>query len=123
MEKKMCIVQIGNESKSYEAGTSYQKIAEEYQKEYAHSIVLVNLNGNRLQELNRTLEEDCRLDFVTTAEQSGHETYRRSMCFLLVKAVHDVGGHENVERVRIHFSVSKGYYCTVDGDMALDEDF
>lgn len=123
MEKKMCIVQIGNESRRYEAGTTYQKIAEDYQKEYAHSIVLVNLNGNRLQELNRTLEQDCRLDFVTTAEQSGHETYRRSMSFLLVKAVHGVCGQKNVERVRIHFSVSKGYYCTVEGNVTVDEAF
>lgn len=123
MEKKMCIVQIGNESGRYEAGTTYQKIAEDYQKEYAHRIVLVNLNGNRLQELNRTLEQDCRLDFVTTAEQFGHETYRRSMSFLLVKAVHSVCGQKNVERVRIHFSVSKGYYCTVEGNVTVDEAF
>lgn len=123
MDKKMCTVQIGNECRSYEAGTAYQKIAEDHQAEYEHSIVLVSLNGNRLQELNRTLENDCRLDFITTAEQIGHETYRRSMSFLLVKAVHDVGGHENVERVRIHFSVSKGYFCTVEGNVTVDEVF
>lgn len=123
MEKKMCIVQIGNESRSYEVGTTYQEIAEEYQKEYAHSIVLVNLNHNRLQELGRTLEQDCRIAFVTTADQIGHETYRRSMSFLLVKAVHRVCGRENVERVRIHFSVSKGYYCTLEGKVTPDEAF
>lgn len=123
MENRMCIVQIGNESRSYEAGTTYQKIAEEFQKNYEHRIVLVNVDGNRLQELRRTVEQDCRLNFVTTAEQIGHETYRRSMSFLLVKAVHDVGGHENVERVRIHFSVSKGYYCTVEGRITLDAAF
>ena len=123
MEKKMCIVQIGNESKSYEAGTTYKKIAEDYQDKYEHSIVLVNLNGNRLQELNRSLEQDCQLEFVTTADCIGHETYRRSMSFPLVKAVHDVGGHENVERVRILFSVSKGYYCTVEGGVTPDEEF
>lgn len=123
MENRMCIVQIGDESRSYEAGTTYQKIAEDFQKAYAHRIVLVNLNGNRLQELRRTLEKDCRIDFVTTADQIGHETYRRSMSFLLVKAVHDVGGHENVERVRIHFSVSKGYFCTIEGKIKLDKSF
>ena len=123
MDRTMCTVQIKGESRSYEAGTPYLKIAEDYQEKYAHSIVLVNLNGNRLQELNRTLEQDCQLDFVTTAEQSGHETYRRSMSFLLVKAVHGVCGHENVERVRIHFSVSKGYYCTVEGNVTVDEAF
>ena len=69
---------------------------------------------NRLQELRKTVEKDCELKFITTADAIGHETYKRSLCFLLVKAVHDVAGHDKIERVRIHFSVDKGYYCTVD---------
>ena len=40
-----------------------------------------------------------------------------------MKAVHNVGGYDNVERVRIHFSVSKGYYCTVEGNVTVDEAF
>lgn len=123
MEKKMCVVQWKNESRQYEAGTTYQQIAEEFQKEYKHEIVLVMLDGSRLQELGRTLEDDCCIEFVTTADQAGYETYRRSMSFLLVKAVHDVGGHENIQRVRIHFSVSKGFYCTVEGNQVVDEAF
>ena len=59
------------------------------------------------------------MKFITTADAIGHETYKRSLCFLLVKAVHDVAGHDKIERVRIHFSVDKGYYCTVDGDIKL----
>lgn len=123
MEKKMCVVQIGNQSRQYETGTSYQRIAQDFQQDYKHEIVLVNLDGNRLQELNRILDRDCRLEFITIAEQAGHETYRRSMSFLLVKAVHDVGGHDLVKRVRIHFSVSKGYYCTIEGNVILNETF
>lgn len=123
MEKKMCVVQIGNQSRKYESGTPFLKIAEDFQGEYKHEIVLVNLDGNHLQELNRFLDRDCSLEFVTTADQAGHETYRRSMSFLLVKAVHDVGGHDQVKRVRIHFSVSKGYYCTVEGNVTLNETF
>lgn len=116
-------VTIDDEIRIYEAGTTYQKIAEDVQHNYAHRIVLVYVNQYRLQELHKTLNEDCSLRFVTTAEQIGFDTYRRSMCLLLVKAVHDVGGHEQVERVRIHFSVSKGYYCTVEGNVTVDESF
>ena len=46
-----------------------------------------------------------------------------SMCLLRIKAVHDIGGHDKVERVRIHFSVSKGYYCTVDGEITVNAEF
>lgn len=42
---------------------------------------------------------------------------------MLVKAVHDVGGHDKVERVRIHFSLSKGYFCTIEGNVELNQSF
>ena len=34
-----------------------------------------------------------------------------------------MAGHDKIERVRIHFSVDKGYYCTVDGDIKITEQF
>lgn len=123
MEKKWCTVKIGDGSYKYEYGTSYRKIAESMQHLYPHQIVLVFVNQYRLQELWKCLTEDCELSFVTTADAIGHQTYKRSLCLLLVKAVHDVGGHDQIERVRIHFSVSKGYYCTIEGNITLDEEF
>lgn len=123
MEKRTYTVTVGTESRTYEEGTTYQAIAEDFQPQYAHQIVLVFVNEYRLQELEKRLESDCHLEFITTGDRIGHQTYKRSLCFLLVKAVHDVGGHEYIERVRIHFSVSKGYYCTVEGNVTLNEDF
>lgn len=123
MGKKLCTVQIGNETKEYEAGITYQQIAEEFQEKFAHQIVLVFVNQFRLQELDKTIKKDCEIQFLTTGDPIGYETYKRSLCFMLVKAVHDVGGHDKVERVRIHFSVSKGYYCTVEGDVKLTQEF
>ncbi|PWJ52428.1 nucleoside kinase [Faecalicatena contorta] len=123
MKTRTCTVQIGNETKEYAAGVTYQKIAEDFQEKYAHQIVLVFVNQFHLQELDKTLETDCEIQFITTGDAIGYETYKRSLCFMLVKAVHDVGGHDKVERVRIHFSLSKGYYCTVEGDVKLNQDF
>ncbi len=119
----MCAVKIGEETRQYEAGITYLEIAQEFQHLYAHPIVLVYVNKYRLQELNKELKKDCELGFITTADYIGYQTYRRSMCLLLVKAVHNVGGYDYMERVRIHFAVSKGYYCTVEGDVTLDEAF
>ena len=45
------------------------------------------------------------------------------MSLLLVKAIYDVEGHRNIDKVRIHFSVSKGYYCTVKGNVTVDQEF
>ena len=115
-------VQVQDEIREYPAGTTYRQIAEEYQKDYAYDIILAYVNG-KLQELHKTLECDCRMEFETTGGNIGHKTYKRSMSLMLVKAVYDVAHHENIEKVRIHFSVSKGYYCTIEGKVELDEEF
>ena len=122
MSKEMINVQIGNDVKRYEAGTAYQEIAKEYQHQYENDIVLVYVNG-KLQELKKKLKADCVLQFVTTADSIGHKTYKRSMSLLLVKAIYDVANHENIEKVRIHYSVSKGFYCTVSGNVTLNQEF
>lgn len=122
MAGEMCTVYIGNEEKVYEKGTTYEQIAAEYQKQYADDIVLVFSDG-KLQELPKKIKPRCRIEFVTTASAVGIATYRRSMCLLLVKAIYDVAGREKVEKVRIQFSVSKGYYCTVKGEFEITEEF
>lgn len=122
MDKKMYQVRIGEETRLYEEGTTYQTIAKEYQKDYENDIVLVFIDG-KLQELFKTLKKDCTLCFETTAGVIGHRTYQRSMSLLLVKAIYDVAGRGSVDKVRIHFSVSKGYYCTVKGRVIVDQEF
>ena len=111
-EKRMYHVKIKNEVKEYEAGITYHDIAKEYQKDYEHEIVLVFVDG-KLQELHKRLKKDCEISFVTTADPIGHEAYKRSMSFLLVKAVYDVAGHKNIDKVRMHFAIGPGYYCTI----------
>lgn len=122
MDEKIIKVQIGTEVKQYKEGTTYLEIAKEYQEQFENDIVLVYVN-HRLQELHKTLKVDCSIRFVTTGDEIGHKTYKRSMSLLLVKAIYDVAERENVEKVRIHYSVSKGYYCTLSGNVLLNQEF
>lgn len=122
MAKDMCTVFVGDEEKSYEKGITYEQIAAEYQPQYSEDIVLVFADG-KLQELPKKAKQGCHIEFVTTASAVGIATYRRSMCLLLVKAIYDVVGRENVKKVRIQFSVSKGYYCTAKGEFQITEEF
>ena len=115
-------VKIGDEVRLYAAGTTYREIAGEYQKDYEDDIVLAFVNG-KLQELFKRVKSNCTLAFETSAGEIGNRTYRRSIKLMLVKAVYDVAGHDKVRKVRIHFSVSKGYYCTVEGDVTVDQKF
>ena len=82
-------VHVDGTDKKFKKGTTYQEIARTYQQEYQHDIVLVFVDG-RLQELFKTLETDCELKFVTTADPLGYKSYRRSMSLMLVKAIYDV---------------------------------
>ena len=122
MKSETCKITVLGETKEYACGTTYKSIAEEYQKCFEHDIVLAFVDG-KLQELRKKAKRDCRMEFVTTADPIGNLTYRRSMSLLLVKAVHDVCGHDSTNKVRILFSVSKGFYCVMDGKQKIDRSF
>lgn len=119
-KKTYYTVEINGKKREYPAGSTLLKIAEDVQPEYKHDIVLAQ-TGSRLLELNHELERDCSLKFVTTGDPVGNKTYKRSVCFMLVKAVYDVCGHDKVKRVRILHSVSKGQYCEAEGDFILNQ--
>lgn len=121
-EEKICQVHIGDEVREYIAGTTYQQIAGDFQDRYEEDIVLIYVDG-KLQELRKKLKRDCTLAFETTKGAIGHETYKRSMKLLLVKSVYDVAAREDIRKVRVHFSIGKGYYCTIEGNISLDQEF
>ncbi|MBC5742106.1 nucleoside kinase [Lachnospiraceae bacterium MD308] len=121
-EERICQVRIGDEVREYIAGTTYQQIAGDFQDRYEEDIVLIYVDG-KLQELRKKLKRDCMLAFETTRGAIGHETYKRSMKLLLVKSVYDVAAREDIRKVRVHFSIGKGYYCTIEGNISLNQEF
>ena len=122
MEKKKYRVQVNERVREYEEGTSFEVIAKDFQKDYEHQIVL-GCENYKLFELRKQLKRDCSLKFITTGDSVGNKTYKRSMCLMLVKAIHDVCGHGKDCKVRIDFSVDKGFYCTVKGVENVDQEF
>ena len=122
MGDRMIQVNILGEQKEYPYGTTYGKIAQEYQSKYEYSIVLL-MKDNKLCELHKKLKKEGTIEFITTQDQIGHETYGRSVSLLLLKALHHVAGYDNITKVTMHYSVSSGYYYTIDGDIVLNEDF
>ena len=122
MEAKKYRVQIDGTTYTYEEGTTFEKIANDFQNRYEHRIVL-GCEGYRLFELKKVLKRDIALKFITTGDSIGNKTYKRSMCLMMVKAIHDICDHDNSCKVRIDFSVDKGYYCTVAGNVEVNEEF
>lgn len=105
----MVTLEIGGEKKQYPFGTSFEKIAAEYQKQQKDEIVLV-LYNNRLRELNKKVEKDGTLTFITAADNTGKKTYRRSATLLMQKAVFNLWGDAHIS-VRVMYSISQSYYC------------
>ena len=103
-------------------GTTYLELAKNFQKKYDHDIVLV-LENNKMRELFRIVKDGAAVTFLTTGQIDGYNTYRRSATLLLLKAIYDVAGQENIDSVVIHYSVGSGYYFTMKGPMALDQEF
>lgn len=122
MEAKKYRVQIDGTTYTYDEGTTFEKIANDFQNRYEHRIVL-GCEGYRLFELKKVLKRDIALKFITTGDSIGNKTYKRSMCLMMVKAIHDICNHDHSCKVRIDFSVDKGYYCTVAGNVEVNEEF
>ena len=122
MDKKMFKVVIAGETRMYPEGTTYREIVDEIGIHTETPVILVMVNG-KLRELQKRLKSDCTLEFVTTKDHIGFETYKRSVCLVLLRAIYDVAGRENVDKVMIHYSVGNGYYFTMEGKAALDQDF
>lgn len=123
MNQEMVKVTIDGKEHEYAIGTTYREIVDEYQEEVAEAPVILVMADGKLRELQKKLKGDCTLEFVTTKDHIGFETYKRTACLVLLRAIYDVAGKENIEKVMIHYSVGNGYYFTMAGKAVLDQHF
>ena len=114
-------VEIDGKVAQYKKGTSLQEISGDYQANYDNDIILAYVD-QRLRELFETVEEDCKVSFVSTREDSGFLTYVRGMIFVIIKAIYDEAG-ENVEKVSVEHSIGNGYYMELEGKQSVTEEF
>ncbi len=116
----MIRVNIDGKVLKCENGTTLYEVAENVKTDYDHDIILAMCNGS-LCELSKKLTENSKVEFVTTASYIGNECYRRSVTFMMLKAFYKVVGMKNIEKISVHHSVSKGYYCQVFGNVQIDD--
>ena len=111
---------INTQIKEYSEDITWQKVAQEYQKEYSDEILLVQVNG-KLQELQEKIREG-EVQFVTARQKPGISAYQRSATLLMLKAFYAAAGPENVEKVIVNFSIGKGFFVEAKGDFTLDQE-
>ena len=107
MGQQTCSIKIQGTEREYPKDTTFQQIADEYQKQYADDIVLVKFQHD-LKELSQSVLRDGELEFITTAQKPGKDTYRRSVTLLMETAAWKL--YPNLELLVQH-SIGQGYYC------------
>ena len=118
--EQMYFVTIGGVRYSYPAGTTFRKIAEDVQAQYASDILLVERDG-KLCELCKTLDRDCTLKMLTIQDKPGMQTYERSAIFLMLKSFYDIVGKEHIARISVEYSLSHALCILASGDFRLDQ--
>ena len=117
----MAKVIINEKEETYEDGTRLLDIAQLHQKDFNDDIVLAKYKGN-LTELHKAISGVGSLEFLTTADKDGRRAYRRSVVFLLQRAIMDVYPLPANPYLRVEHSLGQGDFCTIDGVGEITED-
>lgn len=105
----------------YAKGTTFEEAASKYQEEYGNEIALVVANG-KMQELHKEIEEDCEVSFLTLRDAIGYRAYIRTAKIMFLKAITDIVGRDNLEKLKMEFTIGNGYYCTVKGNLEITDE-
>ncbi len=97
-------------------GRTFEDVKKQYIEDADDPIMLAVING-RMTELNNPVKEDGELAFLSMTSRDGKRTYRRSVIFLMQKAVQELWGDE--EQLRVLYSLGQGYYCELSSQ-AMD---
>lgn len=110
------------QQRTFPAGITYGEIAAAFQDQIPYPVLLVRRNRNQLRELDKQADEDCTLEFLTLQDKAGRDTYRRSLCLMMLRAFHKIIPEKDAH-VWVRFAVSDGLFCTIDGtSVPLDQD-
>lgn len=110
-------VTVQKKESVYEQGVTFLTIAKEWQKEYEDTIILA-LFDHKLMELGREVPGDGEITFLTTQDKNGRRAYRRSVVFLMQRALQSLCPEA---LLRVEHSLGAGYYCRIVGKDAIDE--
>ena len=119
----MPTVMIKGAIRQFEKGTTFESIVKPYQEEFHNSISLVFFNG-KMKELNKRLEKDGVISFITRKDSAGYNSYVRTAEMMIVKAVRDIMREQgNAVHVKIEFTLGNAFFCSVHGGIKVTDEF
>lgn len=104
---------------TFEEGTTYRQIAKDTCGDLYKDMVLAKADG-KFVELFKPVDDGAEVYFVSTYEKNGRRTYRRSLIFLMERALMDVLPDADV---RVMYSLGDGYFCKLSDGYTVTEEF
>ena len=116
-----CKVNVFGVTVEYEQGSTYAEIAEDYREKVDGDIILVMVNG-KLCELHKKIQDGVKVEFVTTKDSVGNDTYVRGAIFVMLRAFYGVLGREKIKRISVEHTLGKAIYCDYEGKEPLSNE-
>lgn len=106
-----------NKYKDFPAGISLFEMLQELDIKPQFKIVAAKVN-NKVEALEYRVYHNKTVSFIDIIESTGMRAYVRSLCFLFAKAVDELYPQA---QLLIEHPISLGYYCSLIGVPALDQ--
>ena len=111
-------IQLRDEIREYEKGTTVLQIAESISEGLARVAVCGKLNGE-LVDLNKQLEDDCKLEIVTNKDEDAKMVMRHTTAHVLAQAVKTI--YPNT-KLSIGPATDEGFYYDFDFKTPINND-
>ncbi len=98
-----------------ESPVTIEEFIHKFFPEDKYRYVLATKNS-KLCELRAVLDRDSELQLISKDNVMGMDTYRRSLTLLMVSAFSDVLGSKTDHRIKVMYSMGRGYYCKLVSD-------
>lgn len=112
------IIENNNTRLKVDAGLTLSEIAQQQALNLKHPILGAFVN-NKLRELSYKVYSPKVIRFIDINHPSGRRMYERSLFFVLNKAIKELLPDK---WLRIEHSISKGFYCEIEGIDNIDLD-
>lgn len=94
-----------NEKYNFNSGSTLLEISKKFQEDFSSKIIIGEING-RICELNKSIENNCTVNFYDNTSSIGNLVYENGLVFILIKAFDDALASDVV----IRYSIDKGVY-------------
>lgn len=104
---------------------TYEELLEKNNIQSKYPIMLVkNKDNNKIHELSDQITNDSfdNLELITVKDKTGYDAYVRSVTFLLIKSFYKIVGKNNIDYLKVLFSLGDSLYIETKGNFNLNQE-